>query len=86
MIVVGGEQSQAGQPGLCMLCSYDDSGKKIADWEEIKDKGYIRAMALSSDAKTLVTGGEDMLVRVWKVDEAKQSIYPLKGHTGVIHQ
>ena len=85
MIVVGGGEGSSSSQAACMLCSYDDSGKKIADWEEIKDKGYIRAMALSSDAKTLVTGGEDMLVRVWKVDEAKQSIYPLKGHTGVIH-
>ena len=61
MIVVGGEQSQAGQSGLCMLCSYDDSGKKIADWEG--HEGDIRAMAISLDTSILVTGGgADMCV------------------------
>jgi WD40 repeat protein len=85
MIIVGGGAAGSSAQSACMLCSYDDS-KKIADWDsEIQNKGYILAMALSVDAKTLVTGGEDKFVRVWKVNEAKQSMCPLKGHTGVVH-
>ena len=53
MIVVGGGEGSSSSQAACMLCSYDDSGKKIADCEG--NEGDIRAMALSWDASILVT-------------------------------
>jgi WD40 repeat protein len=73
----------------CMLCSYDDKGRKLADWKcSYDDKGpnlknyknAIRALSLSADSRTLVTGGDDKCVRVWDVYSAKEKTLPLRGH------
>ena len=61
-----------------LLCSYDDKGRKLTDWKG--HKGAVRAMALSRDLKTLVTGGDDKCVRVWDVHSAEENTLPLRGH------
>jgi WD40 repeat protein len=56
-------------------CSYDDKGRKLADWKG--HKGAVRIMALLRDLKTLVTGGDDKCVRVWDVHSAEERTLPL---------
>lgn len=74
MIVVGGEQAQGGQPGLCMLCSYDDSGKKIADWVG------VNAVCLKDDDVISCAG---LLVLVW--DRKSCTIKAqMEGHAGIV--
>ena len=63
-----------------MLCSYDERGKKSADWKE--HTGCVLCMTLSPDGTTLATGGEDKFVRVWKVDAASLALH-LQGHKPV---
>jgi WD40 repeat protein len=87
----GGEKSK---DEICMLCSYDDRGKKIADWKG--HTGCVLTLSLSPDGTMLATGGEDKFVRVWKVDAASlalhlqghkpvQSMSPLKGHKAKVN-
>jgi WD40 repeat protein len=45
--------------------------------------GYINSMALTTDGKRLVTGGEERIVRVWDVGTGKE-ITRFPGHTATI--
>ena len=58
------------------------SGTKVCTLSEDNEKEgdlYIRSVCFSPDGKTLVTGAEDKLVRIWDL-ETKEIIKRLSGH------
>ncbi len=48
-------------------------------------KGAIKTLAINPQGTMLLTGGEDRMVRVWKIrDEGPELLYELKGHRKTI--
>ena len=45
--------------------------------------GYVEALAISPDGKTVVTGGRDKFIRFWDVATGKQ-LEEIKGHKGTL--
>jgi WD40 repeat protein len=64
---------------------WDLSAKPAARLTTLPLRSYVRAVAISPDGKTLVTGGVDGTVRQWSLgDDAPKERFPLRGHTNAV--